>query len=145
MEAMDLVAVTDTRLGINQLPVRLPQARRPRSATCSAGEEFRYGLNHPDAKGTTSVTGSLVQSNVAGTPSTHRSSLSRRSSFGPGAWFIACGADPNYGGCGVFVSLDGGVTYGDSPIADLWPAHNRRLLAQNIRPASTPTRPTSAR
>ncbi len=120
LEAMDLVAITDTRLGLNQLPVRLTSVKESEKRTyaCQA-DEFHYGLNHPDAKGMTTVSGSLVKSNISpgiiNTPIIFEPTQELAS--GHNLAFVVSGVDPNYGGCAAFVSFDGGESYSDSPVA----------------------------
>jgi hypothetical protein len=66
LEAMDLVTITDERLGLNQVAVRLTSVKETSERTyeCKA-DQFIYGLNHPDVKSTTATaTGTLVSVNV---------------------------------------------------------------------------------
>jgi len=117
LEAMDLVALTDARLGLNQKAVRLTSVKEtPKRTLKCVAEEFIYGLNHPSLKDTTLTTGSSAKSSIdpglvnppiifqppvemllPGTP--------------PQLWILVSGADVNYGGCVGYVSADGGTSY----------------------------------
>jgi hypothetical protein len=117
LEAMDLVCITDTRLGINQLPVRFQTTKETdtRALECEA-IDFVYGLNHPSIGATTQATGTLVPTAVdPGVVNAPVIFEPTQGMLGVGAaaqlWFVVSGSDPNYGGCVGFVSIDGGVSY----------------------------------
>jgi hypothetical protein len=75
-------------------------------------------LHHPDAKGVTSVTGSIVVSNLSPGAINPPIIFEPTQQLAPGhnLCFIVSGFDPNYGGCAIIASLDGGISYGTSPI-----------------------------
>jgi hypothetical protein len=126
LEAMDLVTITDERLGLNQVAVRLTSVKETSERTyeCKA-DQFVYGLNHPDVKTTATATGTLVVSNVdpdlVNTPIIFEPTLLMLSpGTSPQIWFLVSGDDPNYGGCYGYISVDGGVSY--TPMGNIGPA-----------------------
>jgi hypothetical protein len=126
LEAMDLVTITDSRLGLVKVPVRLTSAKETsdRKIACT-GEAFVYGLNHPDVKATTAATGTLVLANVdpglVNTPIILEPPAGMLpAGAGPQVWMLVSGADPNYGGCIPNVSVDGGSVY--NPLGNIGPA-----------------------
>ncbi len=117
LEATNLVTITDTRLGLDKLPVRLVSAKETaqRTLECEV-DAFVYGLNHPRVSATTAATGSLVKTNVdpglVNAPIIFEPPAAMLSG---GATkqvrFLVSGSDPNYGGCIAYVSVDGGASY----------------------------------
>lgn len=120
LEAMDLVAITDARLGLAQRPVRLTSVKesfdeqKGWTLACEA-EQFLYGLNEPTPMEVASVNPvALAQTQGAGNvntpiflqPTTAMSSEAQ-------LWIVASGSASNYGGCMVFYSVDGGSTYNE--------------------------------
>jgi hypothetical protein len=133
LEAMDLVTLTDERLGLNQVAVRLVSVKETagRGIECVA-DEFIYGLNHPDIKDTTAATGTLVSVSVdpglVNTPIIFEPTREMLGSAdGSQIWFLVSGADPNYGGCVGFVSVDAGLNY--SAMGNLGPAVTGELTS----------------
>jgi hypothetical protein len=133
-EAMDLVTITDTTLGINQVPVRFVSVKETADRTyeCVA-DQFIYGLNHPDIKDTTAATGTLTNVNVdpglVNPPIIFEPTREMLGvPDGSQIWFLVSGADPNYGGCIPVVSVDGGVSY-SSPLGNIGPATTGELLS----------------
>lgn len=117
LEAMDLIAISDTRLGLNRKPVRITSVKENTDRTLVIkADEFIYGLNHPDSIVVPTATGTLVTPNVDVAlvntpiifePTTQMLNNSSQSQI----WFIVSDADQNYGGCICYVSLDGGYSY----------------------------------
>jgi hypothetical protein len=125
VEAMDLFTISDSRLGLVKVPVRLTSAKETpeRTIACTA-EQFVYGLNHPDVKNTTAATGTLVLANVdpglVNTPIIFEPPAGMLPvGAGPQVWMVVSGADPNYGGCIANVSVDAGSHY--DPLNNIGP------------------------
>lgn len=115
LEAMDLVTLTDERLGYDKLPVRLTNVKEneDKSLECQA-DQFIYGMNHPNELSTTEPTGTLVDVNVS--PGLTNTPLIFQPVSGLTGgllqvWTLVSGADPAYGGSIVYMSVDGGETY----------------------------------
>ena len=133
LEAMDLVTITDTRLGLNQVPVRLTSVKENsnRELECAA-DAFIYGLNHPAVQSTTAATGSQILADVdpglVNAPIIFEPPAGMLpEGSGPQVWMLISGADPNYGGCVVNASVDGGSTY--QPLSNAAPATSGVLTA----------------
>jgi hypothetical protein len=115
IEAMDLVWLTDSRLGLVKVPFRLTSVKETpqRTYQCEA-DKFVYGLNHPTIKGVAAGSGSLVTGSgdpgVVNEPIIFQPTCVMTAND-PEVWFVVSGADPNYGGCVVFASIDGGESY----------------------------------
>lgn len=139
LEPMDLVTITDPQVGIFGVPVRLTKVVEDAdyNLDCEA-EPFVYGASSPN----------LAQA-VATTPDQHTpqtdqspASINAPIIFEPPVrlsnqqrqlWFVVSDADAEYGGCVVFISTDGGVSY--NPLGTIsgsaitgetvgaWPAH----------------------
>ena len=134
LESMDLVTVTDQRSGVDKLPMRLVTVKEnaKRELQCVAGR-FIYGLNHPSLQAIPGATGTLVVANVdpglVNAPVIFQPTPAMLGANGsPELWFLVSGADPNYGGCIVSVSVDGGVSYGQ-PLGSIGPATTGDLTA----------------
>ena len=133
LEAMDLITITDTRLGLQAVPVRLTQVKENEKGTidCTA-EAFIYGLNHPAVATVSAATGTLVLANVdpglVNTPIIFEPPAGMLpEGSGPQVWFLISGADPNFSGCVIYVSVDGGATY--QPLSNAGPANTGVLTA----------------
>jgi hypothetical protein len=133
LEAMDLVTITDPRLGLVKVPVRITDVKEneDRSLTITA-DLFVYGLNHPDVQATSAASGTLVNVNVnpglVNTPIIFEPPADMLpAGSGPEVWMLISGSDQNYGGCLAFVSVDGGATY--SPLGNIGPANTGDLTA----------------
>lgn len=116
LEAMDLVTITDPKIGISKLPVRLTKIAENESyeLECEA-EPYFYGLHSPDIVASTPITPNspntgAVPANV-NTPIIFEPPLRMCLSGKPELWFVVSDSDPNYGGCVVYASTDGGTTY----------------------------------
>jgi hypothetical protein len=146
LEAMDLVTITDERLGLNQVAVRLTSVKETSERTyeCKA-DQFIYGLNHPDVKTTATASGTLVSINVdpglVNTPIIFEPTREMLGTIsGSQLWFIVSGSDPNYGGCICYVSVDGGTSY--TAIGNIGPGTTGTLtadFAQGSDPDTTHT------
>jgi uncharacterized Zn-finger protein len=128
LEAMDLVTLTRTDIGLNAVPVRLVSANEApqRRLDCEA-EEFIYGLDHPRVHPVTAATGSLVKTNIdpglVNAPIIFEPPTAMLSGGATKqVWFLVSGTDPNYGGAVAYVSVDGGASYtglGNCPAATM--------------------------
>jgi hypothetical protein len=134
LEAMDLVTVPDNYgFGSGTVAVRIVSAKETADRTIEIeADEFIYGLNHPDLKTAPTATGTLVSVNVdpglVNDPIIFEPTRDLLGvSEGSQIWFLVSGADPNYGGCLAFVSVDGGANY--TAIANIGPATTGELTA----------------
>jgi hypothetical protein len=121
LEAMDLITITDSKLGIDALPVRLTKIVETDAyeLECEA-EPFVYGANAPnDLPVTTAdpyapdlgvVPGPINVPIIMEPPG--RMCLSGKAEL----WTIVSDTDANYGGSIVYVSADGGSSYTESGI-----------------------------
>jgi hypothetical protein len=120
LEAMDLVTITDSRLGLQQKPVRLTSVKESWDDTkgwtldCTA-EQFIYGLNEPSPMETQTLSPFAQPTNqAAGNVNTPIIlEPTQQMSAAAELWFVVSGANgvAQYGGCVAFMSLDGGSTY----------------------------------
>lgn len=117
LEAMDLVTITDTRIGFTKRAVRLRSVKEndDKTLACEA-ERYIYGLHHPDVKTPMLATGSLSSNNVdPGVVNDPIIFEPNQAMLGSGAasqlWIVVSGVDGNYGGCVAFLSIDGGASY----------------------------------
>jgi hypothetical protein len=116
LEAMDIVTITDSILGIAQKPVRLLSVVEDKDHTleCEA-ELFVFGLHDPVDEATTSnVSYSPDRQVVPGlinTPIIFEAPLGLTKAGDPELWLAVSNADAEHGGCFVYVSLDGGTSY----------------------------------
>ena len=124
---MDLVTVFDPTLLENPMPVRLKtieislskDGKRKMDVTA---EPFYYGASSPTPP---TANGSAVSNssttNGSGVPGSVNTpifieTVPALTPSGPQLWICVSGSDPGYGGCSIWMSTDGGSTYGSSPI-----------------------------
>lgn len=118
LDPYDLVTITDAFIGITKFPVRLTSLKETSNfeLECTA-EPYYYGAHAPTAQIPTSVpvNSSFNQSADPGSvnPPLIFEAVARLNQFqNQGAiWLTTSGSNPNYGGCAVFISTDGGATY----------------------------------
>lgn len=118
LDPYDLVTLTDPIMGITRFPVRLTQIKENSNfeLECTS-EPFYYGAHAPTATlpGSVPINTSFNQNLPPGSINTPviLEAVARLNSFqNQGSiWLLASGANPNYGGCVVFMSVDGGATY----------------------------------
>ena len=118
LEPADLVTINDSQLGIVGLPVRVVSIAEDDKFNLDIEyEDFFYGLNSPTPIPTTVHTGGGTPTN--GNPGFINTPIIFESVPLPGMlagvnyiMFLLSGASPDYGGANVWVSYDGGVTYG---------------------------------
>lgn len=116
LEPMDLVTITDPLLGINQLPVRIISVEEDKDYNLNVqAEDFIYGVHAPNPVPVTeNVPNSLPTSTI---PLPVNAPIFLEP---PGIltgvtpdqlWILVSDSDPNYGGCEVYMSVDGGASY----------------------------------
>lgn len=148
LTAMTLVAVSqaDPRLPLNQVPVRLTSVKETSKRTYKCiGDRYVYGLNHPFVNDITQPSGTLVGSGydpgLVNLPIIFQPPCEFTKGEAKVA-FIVSGSNPNYGGCFVYVSIDGGDSYSNQPIAQLGPGTTGYLTddypAESPEDARTP-------
>ncbi len=117
LEPMDLVTLTDPEIGLDHLPVRLTSINETENyeLDCEA-EPFQYGVcapqaveagepnpYNPDHDAVPALVNVPVMfepvAALAGFPTTDE------------LWTLISNSDPNYGGCQVYISTDGGGSY----------------------------------
>jgi hypothetical protein len=137
LEAMDLVTITDPWLGLTKKPVRLTSVseswddKRGWELACEA-EDFIYGLNEPTPMDVQTVSpfagpGTALPGSVSG-PVIFEPPQRLIGVGTPGEiWIVVNGQNANYGGCGVFISLDG-INY-NGPIGVVTPSPMGTLTA----------------
>ena len=114
LDPMDLVAVSDPTLGLNNAPIRITEIEEDENGFLQViAEEFPLGVATATLYPTQSVTNNPINRNVAAdpvnTPVIFEPPLALVST--PQAWMAVSGgsggiADPNWGGCYVWLSLD---------------------------------------
>jgi hypothetical protein len=116
VEAMDLVTLTDSRTGLNKLPVRITEANESNKGTidCKA-EDYFYALNAPQQIASASQQGTAVQTNRQPGPVNPPPIFMNTPKMNGGASGVyltigVSGASQDWGGAVVWASLDG-TTY----------------------------------
>lgn len=112
---LDLVTVSDAQAGINKLPVRLTKLAEQSDGTWSCeAEPFVYGMYSPVPLAVTNPSPTPQSKQQDPGPPNAPVIFEPTQRLAPNAaeiWLAASGANVNYGGCQVFVSTDGGVSY----------------------------------
>lgn len=117
LEAMDLITITDSKIGINKLPVRLTKvAENDKFELEIEADPFVYGANSPTTLPVTAVApytpgdggdpGS-VNTPIIFEPVPRLIAQQNQAQL----WFVVSAPSPNYGGCSVLLSTDGGSSY----------------------------------
>jgi hypothetical protein len=120
---MTLVTITDTQAGIFKVPVRLTSIEEDDKYQLQAeAEPFIYGMCAPGALPATAPAPYVPN------PQADPGSINAPIIFEPvqrlyggssataaELWLVVSGASPNYGGCQVFISTDGGNSYNAAP------------------------------
>jgi hypothetical protein len=119
LEPMDLVEITDANLGLNQAVVRITGIEEDEDGTLTVtAEEFPQGLAtavaYPKQQKNFNTPDAYIVPDPANTPVIFEPTALMVST--PAVWMAVSGgsggaADPNWGGCQVWVSVDGGTTY----------------------------------
>lgn len=124
LEQMDLITITDTLAGINQIPVRITKlTRHPDKTIDVEADPFIYGLNAPIPA---TVTNNVPYNPQLGTlpPNVNApiffEPVPRLITSGASSqlWVVVSDPGPNYGGFQAYISIDGGTSYNQigSPI-----------------------------
>lgn len=111
LDPMDIVAITDTMLGLNQQWVRLLEITENDDGTFSiVAEEYLQGTGHAPAYSFQTGTGFQSNYNVspgdANTPVIFEPPIQATESGGPEAW-IGVSGGPSFGGAQIYISTDG--------------------------------------
>ena len=116
LDPMDLVTVTDTVLGLRNAPIRITEIEEDENGFLSVtAEEFPLGAATATLYPTQPVTNNPINRNVAADPVNTPVIFEPPATLvgaTPQVWIAASGgaggvADPNWGGCNVWLSLDG--------------------------------------
>ena len=120
LEAMDLVSLTDAGLGLDAATVRITSISEDDTGNLKiTAEEFAEGVSDPATYDTQEVSGYIINrlappGNTA-TPMIFQPPLSITGTpqiwLGAAAQNVSPSMTPNWGGCEVHVSTDGGSTY----------------------------------
>lgn len=126
LDPMDLVTITDIFCKLLGFPVRLVSTKETDllELECTA-EPFYFGAHVPTPQLPSSIpiNTSFNQSAAPGSvnvpiifePVARLNEFQNQASL----WIIVSGSDPNYGGNNVWMSTDGGATYGPSPVGTM--------------------------
>ena len=117
LEPMDLVTITDVNIGLDHLPVRLIQIDESEiyELVCTA-EPYQYGVMAPAAveagepapyQPDREAVPALVNAPVLFEPVKELAGFPTIDQL----WMVVSNSDPNYGGCQVYISTDGGSSY----------------------------------
>ena len=119
LDLADLVALLDVLLGLSNFPVRITDISENNNfeLQCTA-EPFYYGAHTPSAQTPSAIPVNAWTANQQSDPGSvnppiifepvaHLNKFQNTSSL----MIIVSGANPNYGGCNVHMSTDGGNTY----------------------------------
>lgn len=132
LESMDIVTITDVYLGLNQAPVRiLTVSEDEKKILTIECEEFPWSIGTPTLYQRAPV-GAIAPGYYAPPGSVwppQFSDLSVDSLLLPNTLGIALSGGPDWGGAQVFVSRDGGVSYGDPVGTQFGSATMGRLTA----------------
>ena len=148
LEPMDLVTINDSLIGISNLPVRLTSIAEDDqyNLDCEA-EPFFYGVNAPTAL-TVTAPAPYVPS-TTDTPANVNAPIFiepvlRLTNNVSQLWIVVSDADPNYGGCQVFLSTDGDSSY-PNVVGTLTGSAITGVLTADWPPRLIPIRPTISR
>ena len=119
---MDLVTITDSKVGINKLPVRITSIEEDEEFNLDMeAEPFIYGVNAPNPA-IQSTAPNPNSPSIGNDPGSVNApiifeAVPRLTNFSsvPQLWLAVSGASVDYGGCLVFISTDGGVSYNPAP------------------------------
>jgi Putative phage tail protein len=116
LDPMDLVTVTDSILGLNDAAIRITEIEEDESGFLQVtAEEFPLGVATATLYPTQGVTNNPINRNAAADPVNSPTIFEPPSALigdAPQVWIAVSGgsggvADPNWGGCNVWLSLDG--------------------------------------
>ncbi len=112
LDPMDIVTLTDAKLGLNQSPVRIKKITENSDNTLSfEAEDYLAGIGSTPLYGFQASVGYVADYNVApgdsNEPIIFEAPVQISTNAGLETWLLASGAGINWGGCQVFVSTDG--------------------------------------
>lgn len=148
LSPMDLVAITDSlsQIPIVNRPVRLTsvEEQSDRTFECEA-EPFIYGMYAPTPFATSSPTQNIPDQSISAGDVNPPIIFEPVPGLYPGftgdqLWVVVSSADPNYGGCQVLVSVDGGASYisaGDPLVGSAVTGHTTNFWPSAADPDST--------
>jgi hypothetical protein len=127
LEPMDLLTLTDTITGLYRKIVRIVSVDMPDEASEEEGltitaEEWPLGIGTSALYTTQNNGGNSPATSPAPTVSgavVFEPPTLMTESGGPEIWIGACGTPTLWGGCNVWVSLDGGNSYGVAPVGTI--------------------------
>lgn len=121
LEPMDLVDITDPQLGLTNFPARVTSIDEDSEHNLDCQfEPFIYGVNAPGVSSVTAVSPFNPDFTTVPTPVNPPiifegvPQLNESANF-EDLWLIVSDSDPAYGGCIVYISTDGGNSYGPVP------------------------------
>jgi hypothetical protein len=126
LEPMDLVTLTDPLMGIENVPVRLTGIEEDENfqLDCEA-EPYIFGVHAPVYVGVNEHVPYIPSVGVIPNPildvfifETTEEFTAAGLQYGPQIWMAIPNSDVNYGGCMVYMSIDGGVHY--DQIGTIW-------------------------
>ena len=114
LEAMDLIAINESKLGIVNLPVRITKIEENDKLELDVeAEQFVYGANSPDNLPITTANPNIQ--NLNADPGSVNTPIIfepvPRLSPQPQVWAVVSAPSAAYGGSLVYLSTDGGVSY----------------------------------
>jgi hypothetical protein len=149
MEAGDLILINDSKIGISNLPVRLTKVAENEDYELEMeAEPFVWGANSPTALPVTVaapfVAGDGGDPGSVNTPIIFEAVPRLNGQQNQAEiWLVVSAASPNYGGCSVLISTDGGASYAavgaiqDSAVTGVtvgdWPAANDPDTADDLQ------------
>jgi hypothetical protein len=117
LSPMDLVTITDSLQGISQVPVRLTSIAEQSDGSyeCEA-EPFVYGMCAPSALTTTTPAPNPTDTDITAGDVNAPIIFEPVPGLYPGyagdqIWVVVSSNNPNYGGCIIYVSTDGGASF----------------------------------
>jgi hypothetical protein len=140
LEPMDLITLTDSRLGLNKTPVRITSIDEDEDGKLSIeAEEFPWGTatatRYPKQSPTSFAPESQADAGNVNAPIIYEATSRASQQDGYELWIGVSGSNPKYGGCSIWVSADNssfkkiGVLYGSSRMG---------VLTANLPSASDP-------
>ncbi len=112
LDPMDIVTLTDAKLGLNQTSVRIKKITENSDNTLTFdAEDYLAGIGSTPLYGFQSSVGFSADYNTppgdTNTPIIFEAPVQIATNTGLETWLLASGSDANWGGCQVFVSTDG--------------------------------------
>ncbi len=112
LDPMDIVTLTDAKLGLNKTPVRIKKITENSDNTFTfEAEDYLAGVGSTPVYAFQASTGFSADYNAApgdtNTPIIFEAPVQIATNTGLETWLLASGGDINWGGCQVFYSTDG--------------------------------------